>query len=73
MPIKADQDALPFSTIGMDFITDLSESNDYTALFVVVDHNFSKGIILVPSTKQETALSTAQLYHDHVYERFRLP
>ena len=73
MPIKADQDALPFSTISMDFITDLPESKGYTALYVVVDHNLSKGIILVPCQKTEDALSTAQMYHDHVYKRFGLP
>ena len=67
MPIKADSDALPFSTISMDFITDLPESDGYTALYVVVDHNLSKGIVLIPCTKEETALSTAGLYHDHVY------
>jgi hypothetical protein len=63
MPIKADQDALPFSTISMDFITDLPESNGYTALLVIVDHNLSKGVILIPCTKEETAMSTAILYH----------
>lgn len=70
MPIKADQDALPFSTISMDFIMDLPESNGYTALYVVVDHNLSKGIILIPCTKEETSMTTAQLYHDHVYRRY---
>jgi transposase InsO family protein len=73
MPIKADKDALPFSTIGMDFITDLPESNGYTALYVVVDHNLSKGIVLIPCTKEETSTTTAKLYHDHVYRRFGLP
>jgi hypothetical protein len=73
MPIKADQDALPFSTISMDFITDLPESNGYTALMAIVDHNLSKGVILIPCTKEETALTTAQLYHQHVYRRYGLP
>lgn len=73
MPIKADHDALLFSTVSMDFITDLPESNEYTALYVVVDHNLSKGIVLVPCTKEETSVSTAAMYHDHVYKRFGLP
>lgn len=73
MPIKADQDALPFSTISMDFITDLPESQGYTALYVVVDHNLSKGIILIPCTKEETATTIAKLYHNNVYRRFGLP
>lgn len=73
MPIKADKDALPFSTVSMDFITDLPESMGFTALYVIVDHNLSKGIVLIPCTKEETALSTATLFHDHVYRRFGLP
>jgi hypothetical protein len=73
MPIKADQDALPFSTVSMDFITDLPESNGYTALLVVVDHNLSKGVILIPCTKEETAMSTATLYHQYVYRRYGVP
>lgn len=73
MPIKADKDALPFSTVSMDFITDLPESNGFTALYVVVDHNLSKGIVLIPCTKEETVLSTAILFHDHVYRRYGLP
>ena len=73
MPIKADSDALPFSTVSMDFITDLPESDGYTALYVVVDHNLSKGVILIPCNKEETAMTTAILYHEHVYRRFGLP
>lgn len=73
MPIKADNDALPFSTVGMDFITDLPESAGFTALYVIVDHNLSKGVILVPCTKEETALTTARMYHEHAYRRFGLP
>lgn len=73
MPIKADEDALPFSTVSMDFITDLPESMGFTALYVVVDHNLSKGIVLIPCTKEETMLSMAILFHDHVYCCFGLP
>lgn len=73
MPIKADKDTLPFSTVSIDFITDLPESMGFTALYVVVDHNLSKGIVLIPCTKEETALSTATLFHDHVYRHFGLP
>lgn len=73
MLIKADKDALPFLTVSMDFITDLPESMGFTALYVVVDHNLSKGIVLIPCTKEETALSTVILFHDHVYRHFGLP
>ncbi|KAI5116939.1 hypothetical protein M0805_001496 [Coniferiporia weirii] len=35
----------------MDFITDLPLSNNYDAIMVVVDHDSSKGIVLIPFTK----------------------
>ena len=72
-PIKADPHAYPFSTVTMDFITDLPESNGYNALYVVVDHDLTKAIVLIPCTKTVNAIGTARLYHDNVYRRFGLP
>ena len=72
-PIKADPEALPFSTVTVDFITDLPPSNGYDALMVMVDHDLSKGIILAPCQKTIDALGTAQLLHDYLYKRFGLP
>ncbi|KAI5115710.1 hypothetical protein M0805_006204 [Coniferiporia weirii] len=40
---------------------------------VVVDHDSSKGIVLIPCTKTLDALGMAKLYHDNVYKRFGLP
>ncbi|KAI5116065.1 hypothetical protein M0805_001230 [Coniferiporia weirii] len=57
----------------MDFITDLPLSNHYDSIMVVVDHDSSKGIVLIPCTKTLDALGTAKLYHDNVYKRFGLP
>ena len=57
----------------MDFITDLPESNGYNALYVVVDHDLTKAIVLIPCTKTVDAIGTARLYHDNVYRRFGLP
>ena len=72
LPIRLDQEMLPFSNVSMDFITELPESSGYSALYVVVDY-LSKAIILIPCNKTEDALSTAAMYHDHVYKRFGLP
>jgi transposase InsO family protein len=72
LPIRPDQEMLPFSNISMDFIMQLPDSEGYSALYVIVDY-LSKGIILIPCTKEEDALSTAKMYHDHVYKRFGLP
>ena len=71
--IKADPYAYPFSIVTIDFITDLPESNGYNALYVVVDHDLTKAIVLIPYIKTIDAIRTARLYHDHVYQRFGLP
>ena len=72
-PIAADPNALPFQAVSMDFITDLPESHGYDSIMVIVDHDASKGIVLIPCHKTIDALQTAQLYHQHVYRRFGLP
>ena len=72
-PIKANSHIYPFSTVTIDFITDLSESNRYNALYIVVDYNLTKAIVLILCTKTIDAIRTAKLYHDSVYRRFRLP
>ncbi|KAI5116973.1 hypothetical protein M0805_002060, partial [Coniferiporia weirii] len=53
--------------------TDLPISNGFNSIMVVVDHNSSKGIILIPCTKTIDALGTAKCYHDNVYHQFSLP
>ena len=66
-PIPADQDALPFSTVTMDFITDLPPSNGYDSLMVVVDHDLSKGIILISCNKNINTLGTINAYYQYIY------
>lgn len=56
----------------MDFITALPLSQGFDALFVAVDHDVSKAIIVIPCTKMIDALGTARLYHDHIFRRFGL-
>ena len=71
-PIKADPYTYPFSTVTMDFITDLPELNGYNALYVVVDHDLIKAIVLIPYIKTINAIGIARLYYDNVYRRFGL-
>lgn len=73
LPIAALPDALPFATVNMDFITDLPLSQEHDTLLVVVDHDLTKAIVLIPCDKTVDALTTAQLYFDNVYRRFGLP
>ena len=39
---------------------------------VVVDHDLTKGIILIPCIEEVDAIETAKLYHGYVYRRFSL-
>ena len=71
-PIQAKR-TLPFATVNMDFITDLPAANGYTAILVIVDHDCTKAVKLIPCDKSVTALQTAQLYFDHVYRHYGLP
>ena len=71
-PIKADSYIYPFSIVTMDFITELLESNRYNTLYIVVNHNLTKAIVLITCTKTINTIRTARLYHDNVYWRFGL-
>ena len=66
-PIKANPYAYLFLTVTIDFITDLPESNGYSALYIVVDHNLTKAIVLIPCIKTIDAIETARLYHNNIY------
>ena len=61
----------PWQDITMDF-TKMLESLDYNYILVVVDQ-FSKEVVFVPCTKEETAYSTAELFRDHVWCQHGLP
>ena len=55
----------------MDF-TEMLESLSYNYILVVVDW-FSKEVVFVPCTKEETAYSTAELFRNHVWCQHGLP
>ena len=61
----------PWLDITMDF-TKMPESLGYNYILVVVDW-FSKEVVFVPCTKEETALSTAELFRNHVLCQHGLP
>ena len=65
--IKTNSHAYPFSTVTMDFITDLPESNGYNTLYVVVDHDLTKIIVLIPYIKIIDIIGTVRLYYNNVY------
>ena len=72
MPIKANPHTYPFSTVTMDFITNLPESNRYNVLYIVVDYDLIKVIVLILCTKTIDVIRIVKLYYNNVYQRFRL-
>ena len=60
-PIKTDSHTYLFLTVTIDFITDLSESNGYNVLYVVVDYDLIKAIILILCTKTIDAIGIASV------------
>ena len=62
----------PFFLITMDFITDLSISNGYDSIMVMVDHGSTKGMILESCHKMINALETAKIILDSLYKQYGL-
>ena len=73
IPILPDENAVPFSTVSIDFITDLPKSNDFDSILMVVDHDCSKAFVPIPCTKDISTIDTAELYLSHIWKRFGLP
>ena len=61
----------PWQDVTMD-VTEMPESLGYNYILVVVDQ-FSKEVVFMPCTKEETAYSTAELFRDHVWCQHGLP
>ena len=72
-PIPATANALPFTGLSVDFITDLPRSDGADSIMVVVDHDLMKGVILIPCNKTIDTLETARLFHKHVFTLYGLP
>ena len=63
---------VPWKSISMDFIVSLPESNNYTAILVIVDR-LTKMSHFIPTTNNVDAPQTAQLFFDHIYRYHGLP
>ncbi len=62
----------PWSSISMDFITDLPLSDSFDSIFVVVDR-LTKMAHFIPCKKTITGEETARLFLDNVYRYHGLP
>jgi hypothetical protein len=62
----------PWSSISMDFITDLLNSKAFNSIFVVVDQ-LTKMAHLMPCNKTVTGEETARFFMDNIYKYHGLP
>jgi hypothetical protein len=72
-PIPGSKNALPFTHLTMDLITDLPEVDGDDSILVVVDRVATKGAIFTSCRKTIDATGVATLLLDNVYRRFGLP
>ena len=56
----------PWSSVSMDFITDLPPSNSFDSIFVVVDR-LTKMAHFIPCKKTSSSEDTARFFLDNVY------
>jgi Integrase zinc binding domain len=61
-----------WSSVSMDFIVELPESNGFNAILVCVDH-FTKMAHFRPTTTNVTSEDTAELYLRYVFKHHGLP
>jgi len=62
----------PWSSLSMDFITDLPISNGYTCIFVVIDR-FTKMGHFIPFPKVPSATDTASAFMNNIFRIHGLP
>jgi hypothetical protein len=62
-----------FTVVTTDFITDLSESEGFDSIMVMLDQNTMKGVIFIPTNKTVSVAEAACHYYKKVYTQFGLP
>ena len=70
MPLQPPEE--PWQDVSMDLITQLPPSNNYTAIFVIVDR-FSKMAHFIPTLHTTDATQLAILFFDHIVRVHTLP
>jgi hypothetical protein len=72
-PFIPDPQARPFSTIAVDFIVKLPVSNGYDTILTVMDHDYTKAVILMPCREDMGSLDIARLYLEWVFPFVGIP
>ena len=72
-PIIPVENACPFETIAMDFITKLPPSGGYDTILTITDTDCTKASIFLPCKEARDSEGVAQLYLTHVLPHYGLP
>jgi len=72
-PITPAENACPFKTIAMDFITKLPLSGDHNTILTITDTDCSKASIFLPCKETIDSEGVAQLYLMHILPHYGLP
>jgi hypothetical protein len=72
-PITAQEGALPFQTIAIDFIVKLPTLEGYDSIMTVTDHDCTKAVILVPCKETIDMEGVAKLFKDWIFPFVGLP
>ena len=73
MPITPAENARPFETIAMDFITKLPPSGGYDTMLTITNTDCSKASVFLPCNETINSEGVAQLYLTHVLPHYGLP
>ena len=72
-PIAPDPNTRPFSTIAIDFVVKLPVSKGYDSICMIMDHDCTKAIILLPCQEEMNSLDVTRLYLECVFPFVGLP
>jgi len=72
-PIFPEENAQPFETIAMDFITKLPLSGGHDTILTITDTDCSKASIFIPCHETINSEGVAQLYLNHVVPHYSIP
>jgi hypothetical protein len=72
-PISPAENARPFETIALDFITKLPSSGGYDTILTITNTNCSKASIFLLCSKTIDSEGVALLYASHMVPHYRIP
>jgi hypothetical protein len=72
-PITPAENARPFETITMDFITKLPPSGGFDTILTITDTDCSKASIFIPCNETIDSEGVTQLYLNHVLPHYGIP